>query len=61
LFVDMFSLLGLSIDRKRKNLLDKYEDKINRMTNKMSLKEKNRLKQKMFDEQKAAQDKHELE
>jgi len=31
------------------------------MTNKMSLKEKNRLKQKMFDEQKAAQDKHELE
>ena len=36
----MFSLLGLSIDRKRKNLLDKYEDKINRMTNKMSLKSK---------------------
>jgi len=57
----MFGLLGLSIDRKREKLQDRYEDKVNRMTTKLSLKEKNKLKQKMFEEQKIAQDKLELE
>lgn len=44
LFEDMFGLLGLSIDRKREKLQDRYEDKVSRMTTKLSLKEKNKLK-----------------
>ncbi len=54
LFEDMFGLLGLSIDRKREKLQDRYEDKVNRMTTKLSLKEKNRLKKQMIEEQKLA-------
>ena len=61
LFEDMFGLLGLTIDRKREKLQDRYEDKVNRMTTKLSLKEKNKLKKQMVEEQKIAQDKMELE
>jgi len=47
-------LLGLTIDRKREKLQDRYEDKVNRMTTKLSLKEKNKLKKQMVEEQKIA-------
>ena len=40
LFEDMFRMLGLSVERKREKLQDRYEDKVNRMTTKLSLKEK---------------------
>jgi hypothetical protein len=50
----MFGLLGLTIDRKREKLQDRYEDKVNRMTTKLSLKEKNKLKRQMVEEQKIA-------
>jgi uncharacterized membrane protein YgaE (UPF0421/DUF939 family) len=50
----MFGLLGLTIDRKREKLQDRYEDKVNRMTTKLSLKEKNKLKKQMVEEQKIA-------
>ena len=61
LFEDMFGMLGLSIERKREKLQDRYEDKVNRMTTKLSLKEKNKLKKQMIEEQKIAQDKFEQE
>lgn len=61
LFEDMFGLLGLTIDRKREKLQDRYEDKVNRMTTKLSLKEKTKLKKQIVEEQKIAQDKMELE
>jgi len=44
----MFGLLGLTVDRKREKLQDRYEDKVNRMTTKLSLKEKNKIKEKIF-------------
>jgi hypothetical protein len=50
----MFGLLGLTIDRKREKLQERYEDKVNRMTTKLSLKEKNKLKKQMVEEQKIA-------
>jgi len=54
LFEDMFRMLGLSVERKREKLQDRYEDKVNRMTTKLSLKEKNKLKKQMIEEQKIA-------
>ena len=54
LFEDMFGMLGLTIERKREKLQDRYEDKVNRMTTKLSLKEKNKLKKQMIEEQKLA-------
>jgi len=50
----MFGMLGLSIERKREKLQDRYEDKINRITSKLSLKEKTKLKKQMIEEQKLA-------
>ena len=50
----MFGMLGLTIERKREKLQDRYEDKVNRMTTKLSLKEKNKLKKQMIEEQKLA-------
>lgn len=50
LFEDMFRMLGLSVERKREKLQDRYEEKVNRMTNKLSLKEKNKLKKQMIEE-----------
>ena len=47
-------MLGLSVERKREKLQDRYEDKVNRMTTKLSLKEKNKLKKQMIEEQKIA-------
>ena len=38
LFVDMFNLLGMSIDRKKEKLMSAYEEKLSRMLNKISLK-----------------------
>ena len=32
LFVDMFPMLGLSIDRKKEKLMGVYEEKLQRMT-----------------------------
>lgn len=40
LFVDMFAMLGLSIEKKREKLTQIYEDRLNRMLVKTSLKEK---------------------
>jgi hypothetical protein len=50
----MFGMLGLSIERKREKLQDRYDDKVNRMTTKLSLKEKNKLKKQIIEEQKIA-------
>ena len=47
-------MLGLSVERKREKLQERYEDKVNRMTTKLSLKEKNKLKKQMIEEQKIA-------
>ena len=46
LFVDMFYLLGLSIDRKKEKLTNLYDEKLQRMTQKSTLKEKQELKDK---------------
>jgi hypothetical protein len=46
LFVDMFNLLGLSIDRKKEKLTNLYDEKLQRMTQKSTLKEKQELKDK---------------
>lgn len=34
LFVDMFAMLGLTIERKKEKLMSAYEEKLNRMLNK---------------------------
>lgn len=57
----MFGMLGLTIERKREKLQERYEDKVNRITSKLSLKEKTKLKKQMIEEQKLAQDKFEME
>lgn len=44
LFVDMFGMLGLTLERKKEKLMSVYEDKINRMHSKITLKEKSKLK-----------------
>lgn len=42
LFVDMFGMLGLTLERKQEKLTAIYEEKLQRMTNKMTLKEKHK-------------------
>lgn len=44
LFVDMFGILGLSIEKKRAKLMAVYEDKLIRMTTKHTLKQKTEMK-----------------
>lgn len=44
LFVDMFKMLGLTIERKQEKLTSAYEEKMQRMMTKISLKEKSKLK-----------------
>ena len=41
LFQDTFQLLGLSVERKRAKVLKMFEDRKNRMTQKLTLKQKN--------------------
>ena len=40
LFVDMFGMLGLTLDKKKEKLSAAYQDKLDRMVNRLSLKEK---------------------
>lgn len=40
LFVDMFKMLGLTIERKKEKLLNAYEEKMNRMMNRVTVKQK---------------------
>ena len=40
LFESMFAMLGFSIDRKQAILTAKYEERLNRMLNKVSFKQK---------------------
>ena len=56
LFVDMFGILGLSIDKKRAKLMAVYEDKLTRMTTKHTLKQKTEMKQKQFEDAMRVQD-----
>ena len=44
LFVDMFGILGLSIEKKRSKLTSMYEEKLSRMTTKYTMKQKMELK-----------------
>ena len=44
LFCDMFRLLGLTIDRKKEKLQGIYDEKVNRMLTKVTLKERTKLK-----------------
>jgi FtsZ-binding cell division protein ZapB len=44
LFVDMFTLLNMSIARKKEKLQSIYEDKVSRMTSKQTLKERTKSK-----------------
>lgn len=44
LFVDMFRILGLSIEKKKAKLLSVYEEKLSRMTTKYTLKQKTEMK-----------------
>lgn len=44
LFVDMFQMLGLSIERKKAKLQGMQMDKINRLMTKVTLKERSRIK-----------------
>jgi len=44
LFVDMFRILGLSIEKKKARLLSVYEEKLSRMTTKYTLKQKTEMK-----------------
>lgn len=50
----MFNLLGLSINRKREKLQEKYDDKINRIMSKLPPKERNKLRKQQFEDAKAA-------
>jgi len=38
LFVDMFGMLGLTLERKKEKLMNAYEEKLSRMLNKITLK-----------------------
>lgn len=38
LFVNMFKMLGLTIERKKEKLMHAYEQKLNRMLNKVTVK-----------------------
>jgi len=44
LFVDMFNLLGLTLDRKKKKLLNNYTEKINKTMNRLTKQQKYELK-----------------
>ena len=44
LFQDTFQLLGLSVERKRAKVLKMFEDRKNRMTQKLTLKQKHQQK-----------------
>jgi tubulin polyglutamylase TTLL6/13 len=46
LFVDMFKMLGLSIEKKQEKLTSVYEEKLMRMTQKLSLNKKTKIKEK---------------
>jgi len=48
LFVDMFSMLNLTIARKKEKLQQQYQEKLDRMTSRLSLKEKNKLKRQQM-------------
>ena len=50
LFVDMFGLLGLNIERKREKLQGIYDEKVNRMMSKITLKERTRQRKLNLDE-----------
>ena len=45
LFIDMFKMLGMSIDRKKEKLQSIYEERLNRMLVKTSMKEKEAKKE----------------
>ena len=49
LFQDTFQLLGLSVERKRAKVLKMYEDRKNRMTQKLTLKQKNQQRKLLQD------------
>jgi tubulin polyglutamylase TTLL6/13 len=44
LFVDMFGMLGLTLERKKDKLMSNYEEKLSRMLEKKTLKEKSKIK-----------------
>ena len=44
LFVDMFGILGLSVEKKRAKLMAGYEEKLSRMTTKYTMKQKMEIK-----------------
>jgi tubulin polyglutamylase TTLL6/13 len=44
LFVDMFGMLGLTLERKKEKLMGHYEEKLSRMLEKKTLKEKSKIK-----------------
>ena len=49
LFQDTFQLLGLSVERKRAKVLKMFEDRKNRMTQKLTLKQKNQQRKLLQD------------
>ena len=49
LFQDTFQLLGLSVERKRAKVLKMFEDRKNRMTQKLTLKQKHQQKKILQD------------
>lgn len=57
LFVDMFRLLGLTIERKKEKLQGIYDEKVNRMLTKVTLKERTKMKKAQMDEFNKAQEK----
>lgn len=44
LFVDMFNLLGLTLERKRQMLIHNYNEKMNKIINRLSKKQKSEIK-----------------
>ena len=46
----MFKMLNLTLDRKKEKLMTQYQEKLDRMTSRVSLKEKNRVRRQQLNE-----------
>ena len=61
LFVDMFRLLGLSVEKKKAKLKRLYEEKKDRMLTKLTMKQKNMQRRQAINEFKKEQEAFEAE
>lgn len=61
LFVDMFAMLGLTLAKKKEKMMNAYQEKIDRMLNRVTLKQKAQVRSQRATEMLEAQNKLEQE